>query len=336
MQPGPSSGSARPRASRRGTLLGEAADTFGWGLYGAKAVRGLVRSVRPRYVLLVGDNTYDYLDREGTGVDPMVPSVLVPTRVLAEANADALFGDLDGDDVPDVPVGRLPVRTAEELELVTERIASRAAAGSRPWGVLLADGADGAGDFPAAQAAVARECPSIDWTELYLGVHGDGVEIRTRLAKCVGAGADLVVYQGHGAPGRLASGARLLDEAEAAEWSGDPLVCLATCWSGLIFRSTEEPSCIAEVLVRSGGASGVVVSTTPSTHRSQSALVEDFVRGLAGGELTAGEALLAAERAAAERAGGASTPGGREDFLDTVRCYVLLGDPAMRPFGPGR
>ncbi|MBA7661554.1 hypothetical protein ES703_69574 [subsurface metagenome] len=86
----------------------------------AKAIATLKR--RPAFLLLVGD------EQPGEEKQPWyVPS---PRRELyrwratqeKEFAADALLGDLDGDLVPDVPVGRIPIRTTAQLELVVNKI----------------------------------------------------------------------------------------------------------------------------------------------------------------------------------------------------------------------
>jgi len=74
---------------------------------------------RPSYIMLVGD--------VGEGKPWHVPTVrrdLYRWRgaQFSQFPSDSVFGDLDGDDVPEVPVGRLPVRTAEELELLVRKL----------------------------------------------------------------------------------------------------------------------------------------------------------------------------------------------------------------------
>ena len=85
-----------------------------------KALAAAARS--PAFLLLVGD------EDPAAGDPPWrVPS---PRRALyrwrsVQAKtfaADALLGDLDGDLVPDVPVGRIPVRRPEDLAVVVSKI----------------------------------------------------------------------------------------------------------------------------------------------------------------------------------------------------------------------
>ena len=78
--------------------------------------------VRPDFLVLVGDN-----EKGKEGEEWFVPSKtceLYRWRAEQEKGfvSDSLFGDLDGDLVCDVPVGRLPVRTREQLKTLVEKI----------------------------------------------------------------------------------------------------------------------------------------------------------------------------------------------------------------------
>jgi hypothetical protein len=314
--------------------LAEAADTWGWGRYGAPAISGLVRAAGPRYVLLVGDNAYDYLGRAPGEADPMVPAFLAHSSKLAETNADALYGDLDSDGAPDVPVGRLPVRTAGELARLVRKIISHAAAGSERGGVLLAGRSDADEDFAGASRRVAARFDAIAWTELYAGVHGDEAAVRAALARTVDAGTDLVVYQGHGAFFALGRGLPLLDAEAASKWRSSPVVYLSTCWGAFIQRETAEAETIAEALLRApGGSPAVVGSTSPCAQWAQQMLLMDFLEGAIERGTPLGDALVAAQRRAAGRAASAR-PDAAASLLDVARFYALLGDPAMRLAGP--
>jgi len=77
---------------------------------------------KPAFLLLVGD------DRTGEDKQPWyVPSQrrqLYRWRAPQgkEFASDTILGDFDGDLIPDIPVGRIPVRTAEQLKLVVTKI----------------------------------------------------------------------------------------------------------------------------------------------------------------------------------------------------------------------
>ena len=78
---------------------------------------------RPAMILLVGDDGGAAREHEPWSL----PARRVPfyrwRATQAEAMpTDALYGDLDGDGLPDVPVGRLPVRTASQAAAIVGKI----------------------------------------------------------------------------------------------------------------------------------------------------------------------------------------------------------------------
>ena len=69
-----------------------------------------------------------------------MPSIMRPSVLSTEKYAaDSLFGDLDNDGLPDVPVGRLPVQTPEELNIQIDKIKkySKQAKSNRYKGVVI-------------------------------------------------------------------------------------------------------------------------------------------------------------------------------------------------------
>jgi len=310
--------------------LDGAIDTFGYGRYGASAITNLVRDIQPSYVLLVGDNSYDFHNYEQKNIDPMVPSVLVPTRYACQTNADALFGDLDGDGTPDIPVGRFPVRTADQLDRLVAKTLNHEAYMSSMSGVLVACESDKSNNFAADQEKVKYSYPEVAWTELYANTERDNAFIRQHLTACVNAGADLVVYQGHGGSTKLASGTPILDMKEASLWTGAPVVYLSTCRGAAINSNTETAASIAEVLLRSStGATAVIGSSTLTGHTSQAQLLNDFLQEALQEDVPIGDALVNAQRQAADRAKTATSNETRQDLHAVAQCYVILGDPAM-------
>ena len=74
-----------------------------------------------RYILLVGDCGEELHEKEPWHI----PSVFVSSQkagVQKEYPSDALFGDLDNDGIPDVPVGRLPARNVTMLRRMITKI----------------------------------------------------------------------------------------------------------------------------------------------------------------------------------------------------------------------
>ena len=100
---------------------------FSFGTKTPKALKDFLRRARtnwkkpPRNVLLVGDATFDPRNYIGLGNFDFVPTKLVDT-VYLETASDDWFVDFNGDGLPEIAVGRLPVRTVEGAATVVSKI----------------------------------------------------------------------------------------------------------------------------------------------------------------------------------------------------------------------
>ncbi|HEY7697017.1 MAG TPA: C25 family cysteine peptidase, partial [Vicinamibacteria bacterium] len=148
----------------RGVAIEDVYSEFGYGESRPEAVKDFLsyayekwQKPAPRYVLLLGDASYDFKDYLGTGVKNEVPPWMVKTSYLWTAS-DPGYAEVHGDDeLPDVAIGRLPAATVEEARVMVEKILAYETAGSVSRGavVLVADNADGAGDFEADAETIA-------------------------------------------------------------------------------------------------------------------------------------------------------------------------------------
>ena len=89
-------------------------DQFGSGEARPEAIREFLeyayhfwREPRVRYVLLLGDGTYDFKDHLGTGVQNQVPPLMVKTSYLWTVSDPTLAMVNGGDRLPDLALGRL-------------------------------------------------------------------------------------------------------------------------------------------------------------------------------------------------------------------------------------
>ena len=74
------------------------------------------------YFLLVGGDSYDYLNYLGTNSLSFIPSLYVQTHNLVRYSpADPLLTDIDSDGIPDAAIGRLPVRSSAELASIVHK-----------------------------------------------------------------------------------------------------------------------------------------------------------------------------------------------------------------------
>jgi hypothetical protein len=79
---------------------------------------------KPAFLLLVGDCQYGQESQSWYVPSRICEAYMWNTVQDKNFASDAILGDLDGDLVPDIPVGRLPVRTNEQLQLLVSKILS--------------------------------------------------------------------------------------------------------------------------------------------------------------------------------------------------------------------
>src|SRR5262249_35865680 len=117
-------------------------DEFSFGVHTPQALKDFFSwakahwSVAPRYVLLVGDSTWDPRNYMGRGEDDFVPTKLIDTSQLETASDDWIT-DFNNDGMPEMSVGRLPVRTADQTSAVVSKILNFSASGPNQNGALL-------------------------------------------------------------------------------------------------------------------------------------------------------------------------------------------------------
>lgn len=220
-------------------------DTWSYGQVSPAAIRSFLQHAAsawpaaPRFVTLVGDGTadpHDYTARGALNVN-LVPPYLAPVDPwIRETACDTCYGQLDGeeplsDPFPDVPVGRLPVKSAGELAGVVSKIVNYETATVGPvlnsWRSrigLLADNyrepdgaADAAGDFAAmADGVIALQPAALSPQRVYYDPYpptqvtaawrvGSALSAYTRTIELFNAGAGVINFYGHAHQFQIAS-----------------------------------------------------------------------------------------------------------------------------------
>jgi hypothetical protein len=271
---------------------------------------------QPRFVLLVGDTSYDPRNYMGFGEFDLVPTKFVDTEHLTTASDD-WFVDFDDDGLPEMAVGRLPVESVEEAETVVSKIiAFEGVAGQMNKALLVADINDSI-DFEGASADVADELlmGSMEVREI---LRGRSATARSDLLNLLNQGQLLVNYVGHGST-QIWNG-NLLTSSDAWNLTNSPylpFLVSMTCLNGF-FQDPYSES-LAETFLKAerGGAVAVWTSSGLTLPTEQAVMNLELIRLLLNGEgLTIGEAVMRAKRAV--------------DNQDIRRTWILFGDPTLR------
>jgi hypothetical protein len=303
---------------------------FGFGEARPEAIRSFLSYAyhhwgepKLRYVLLLGDATYDFKDYLRTGVRNLLPPLLVKTSYLWTAS-DPTFAAIHGEDLlPDVALGRLPAASPEELRVMVSKILSYENGDADLAGSLLlvTDNSDRAGDFEANAAEIARgvlagrDVRHISVTEL-------GSATRGELLSALDDGPSLLSYIGHGGIHLWADENvfNIGDVPSLAPQAQQPLLFTMNCLNGYFHFPYFDS--LAEAFLKAEGK-GAIAAFSPSglsldepAHRFHRELLDAVFNQ---GHRRLGDAVLAAQSAYAESG----------EFPELVSIYHLLGDPAL-------
>lgn len=327
---------AHQREGLRGAFVDQEQlfDYYNFGRFGPDGIRGVVRALKPKYLLLLGRTTYDYKNYSGSGVDPLCPAYLVSTTYWAQTTSDSKFGDL-GRGFSEVAIGRLPVNNAAELSVAVSRVTGHKPVVASSFHVhAVADRADpGAGDFPAQLETLHAANPDAVWDANYLGVSAQTpAEITAALRAAANTSADVVLYAGHGNSTRLGKSLdSILDVKLVQEWTGGAVFLQATCAGHWMAKNeTGFKSIAIQALTQSqGGISASIGTSTYMSAEGGAQFMGEVLRQAGSGARTRwGDALLKAQQRSFSR--------GTSYDMDLHNTEQLFGDPAMLIFAAPR
>jgi hypothetical protein len=304
---------------------------FGFGEERPEAIRELLsyayhhwRAPRLRYVLLLGDATYDFKDYLQTGVQNQLPPLMVRTSYLWTASDPILAAVHGADMLPDVAIGRLPAASALELRTMVSKVLAYEAEERSLGGVLVlaTDDSDEAGDFAGNADELARGVlAGRNLRKLHL--HELQGSMRGAIVEAMDEGASLVSYIGHGGI-HLWSEENVFNTSDVeslAPQPQQPLLLTMNCLNGYFHFPYFDS--LGEKLLKTEGK-GAIAAFSPSglslnapAHVLHQALLDELFRR---GHERLGDAVLAAQGSYA--ATGA--------FPELLSIYHLLGDPALR------
>jgi hypothetical protein len=344
-------------------------DEFGYGFYDTEAIRRFLEytymnwsAPAPSYVLLVGRGSYDHrnlLGQNGTGGN-LVPVYLKSgvDNFLGETAADNQYVEFDnsnGQGVAEMMMGRLPVRTTNELTVVINKILAYETSALAPnysQHLFVADNGlvydnttgqcatDPAGNFyTTIDNFIANHFPiATQYYSLLYYAHSQCVpaprpahyavsvsEVQTRFREMLSQGQHFVVYTGHSGIDFWATNPVLMTTANIdtlVNGNKLPIMLPMTCLEG--YHHAPALSGFSETMVRFEGG-GAVASYAPTGLQVQTGhdyLLTGFYEGVFEDNMPrVGQAIMNAKLNLA-----ASGNGAIQDLHDT---FILLGDPAL-------
>ncbi|MFP4440759.1 MAG: C25 family cysteine peptidase [Chloroflexaceae bacterium] len=324
----------------------------------------------PRAVTFVGDGTADPRDYQAHGelnVNFIPPYLAMVDPWIGETSCDTCYVQLDGADpvtsadadlLPDLMMGRLPVKSTTELEtLVAKILGYETATGGLDWrsrNLFIADNSyeadgtpDDAGDFARfAAESIALQPDNLRIRRLYYDPwqkdaegnplrdpwrEADAARARERTHALLNAGAGLVNYTGHSNHWRwattdLSEQNHLLELYEADALTNGarlPIILAMTCWTSSFQKATASGTTLDERLLLStqGGAVAIWGPTGLGVAHGHDALQRGFYQALWNAppmSATLGELTMAGYLELLTNSGCCQ---------DAAQTFLLLGDP---------
>jgi len=293
------------------------------------AISDFVRQVAASHgvssLLLVGGDSYDYRDYLGLGAFSFLPSPYTATSDLVQfAPADPLFGDVDGDGVPELAVGRLPVRSRAELANLVQKILDYDGAPYGGTAVFSADAFD-----PDIGLSFKKESDTLagllgnSWSVARADIDTVGLaQARQDLKTAIESGVALTQYFGHSGPSVWSfQGLFSTSDAGVLNNVGLPTVAIQWgCWNTYYVAPTFDT--LGHVLLLGeNGAAAVLGAATLTEPESDIELAQRLFARLNEKGQTFGRALMEAKQDLAREQPGR---------IDVLRGWTLLGDPTQK------
>jgi hypothetical protein len=305
-------------------------DEFSNGLHGPQAIKSFLEYAQtnwatpPRYVVFAGDASFDPRNYENLGNFDFVPTKLVDAT-YNETSSDDWLTDFDDDGVADIPIGRLPIRTVAETNLIISKTVGFSPANVPLNALLVADQDDQFHSFQFVEAndAIQAQLPgSMTVQRVNRGTPGSPSDSQIRLDILAGLndGRAVVGYSGHGNVD-VWTGVSILTASDARTLTnGNKLsfVVVMDCLNGYFQDPTLESMSEAFLKAQAGGAVAVFASSGLTVAQGQHVMSQELYHQLYGNPQTLplGDAIKIAKTATSDP--------------DVRRTWIFFGDPSIK------
>ena len=251
---------------------------------------------------------------------------------ITQTPSDAKYGDLDDDGVPDIPIGRFPVRTTTELANIVEKIRDYEAREGYAGRILMAaDQADNGNgvSFTGDAISLIETIPG-DWAGALrtdyraFPDYEDASSARNKIFAAINAGVSVTAYMGHSSRvGWSNSSPKLLQRNDIAAFTNIDKPTVVTqwgCWN--TYFVDPRGNSMAETFMNNGlnGAATVLGASTLTKAASEFLLAMELNKFLYNEGEPIGTAVIKAKQSLARIEPSAS---------DVLLGWQILGDPAL-------
>lgn len=305
--------------------VAEIYDAFGQGEATPTSITAFVKYTmenwqppQPRYLFLVGEATADYRNYLGLSPLNLVPPPMVPVQFSGETVSDSRLADVDGDQRPDLAVGRWPVSTVTEVESLVARTLAYEGGTAMTRAIFATDATEGQFAAMAQRLTTAAKLTS----EVFNGAQADEV------AAQFNQGAWLTTYIGHGSMSQWGKDdVFTLDAVNQLTNPTPPIVLQLTCLTGL-FAHPQDTSLSEKMLLHEGGPVLVIAATSLTLSSHQESFATTLLQELLDPSLIRiGDAFQQAKLSLP-----IDSHNGLREISDT---FVILGDPTALIIRPG-
>lgn len=295
------------------------------------------QSPKLKYVLFVGDWSWDWhnVDRQAnpTGMQQnFIPTWYVPHYKIEYAT-DSYFASVDDDFIPEVALGRLPVKTPAEADMVVNKIINYeinfTESGWRHRVLLTASALSEFHDYCNRLATDYLQDYAVD--KAYCTATSS-LDVTQRIVDACNEGIALLLYAGHGSRYYWLTGTNIAHSSDDLEYNFQPekidlinnphmtpMVFAATCFTNN-FDNPAARNCIGEkfLIKNNGGAIGVIASSSYSYIQNDEWFMQEMFNAAFNNDDNRymGDIFLYAARHCQSE--------------EAVKMFLLLGDPLTR------
>jgi len=280
--------------------------------------------IQPEYVLLVGDSSYDFRGYAHPIELFSLPSKVIDTQFGGQTVSDVLLADVNEDPWPDLAIGRLPVKNADQVEVYVKKIiqyeADHTQSDAQSRILAIADNQEAR--FKQDANSFLQLFPSEFQTALVAPDIIDTPKVND-IVQEINKENLITAYFGHGSVSMWGKDSLFTNDDVSTLSNADflPIMIHSTCLTGLFIHPTQNSLTEELLLDPENGAVAVIAPTSLTLPTDQGNFTTEFVKSLLQtSNLRLGDAVLSAWR---------SMPTINMNTVEVMQTFLLFGDPTL-------